>query len=406
MDSETLDNGNDVFDNDLSSLEVPGFDTPKTETAKDPSALAAEAKVEVAEDAAPITSETKSPEDTEADAVAKAAAAKVAAATTATGVVAKEPKQLTFKAGDSSVPLMETATIDWKVDGKVQPIAVKDLLENFAGKVAWDRKYQEVANERKQVASQVQEFDNVRTRHGQLITEMHSKAAEGKIFEAVKAMIDMNGLGEKIDARQYVKNLRDSLMQQAQELSKLTPEQRELFEVKEEQEYTKSQYTQALQRQKQEQAERAFQDRVTKAMGKANTTIEEFVQTRDGLSELIRKQGGDLNAITPEVVADQIGVNRNYKAAREILESVDPELMKNEKLWDQAAKMLRDNPDWSADDVKEVFKEAVQKKRAATVSKKVAGAPVATVAKAGTKPNKAKSSKEDFTSFSESDLSW
>lgn len=390
MDSSEVESSGrdgDVFEADLSSVEIPEFDPPQD--------------AQPVQDVEAVPSGTADPAPPEPDAVEKAVVA-AAASKVAAG---KEPKQLTFKVGENSVPLLETATVEWKVDGKTQPVAVKDLLEHFAGKVAWDRKYQEVANERKQLASKVQEHDNVRNRHTGMITDMHKKAAEGKIFEAVQTMIDMNGLGEKINAREYVKNLRDSLMKQAQEMAKLSPEQRELYEVKEEQEYTKSQYERALQRQQQEQAERTFQERVARAMDSANTTIEEYVRTRDWLLSEYHKKGGDPNMVTPEFVANQIRDNRDYTAAKELLESVDPELVKNDKLWDQAVTMLRD-PDWTSNDVKEVFKDAMQKKRASSVSKKVSTAPVATVARAGIKPSKAKSSKEDFTTFTEADLAW
>lgn len=394
---ESRDAATDIFDSDLSSVTIPGYDELKTEASQPAIAKGAELPIATP----PVASTDKPVEETVTP--EEAAPAKTPEEIAVAAAKGKEPKQLTFKAGDSAVPLLETATVEWKVDGKMQPVAVKDLLENYAGKVAYDRKYQEVAQQRKAAAAEIQNFESTRNRHSKLITDMHDQAAKGKIFEAVQSMIEMNGLGDKLDARQYVSNLRNALMQQAQELSRMTPEQRELFEVKEEQEYTKSKYQQALQRQQQVQAEQAYQERVAKAVDSVNTTTAEYVQTRDWLVDTYRKNNGDINTVTPEFVANQIRDIRDYRSAQEMLHSIDPELSKNEKLWDQAVTLLRD-PAWTPDEVKEMFRETTQKKRATAISKKVTGAPVATVAKAGTKSVKATSPREDFTSFSEADM--
>ncbi len=329
--------------------------------------------------------------------------------------VAKAVKQLTFKAGDKAVPLSEDAKIEWKVDGKTETPTVKELLNNYAGKQSWERKFNEVANQRKQAVNDINEFQAVRQRHSALITDMHEKAAKGQVFEAVQSMIDMTGQGGKIDAREYVRNLRNALMKQAQELSALSPEQREIYETKEEQAYTKSRYEKVLAEREQEKNQRNYTERVNTAIQASGSTAEEYTKVRDYLLEHGPKNGLKPQDLTPEYIRDNIRNVRDYRSAKEAIEAVDPNLMKNEKVWDHAVYLLRQNPDWTQEDLKEVFKTAVASNRTQTVSKKVGKSPVATVATAGvvaasnkkaTAAKKAKSAPGAFGEFTADDLDW
>lgn len=57
---------------------------------------------------------------------------------------APKGKRITVKVGEESFALDSNATIPHKVDGKIQHVPVQELLNNFAGKVAWDQKFNEV----------------------------------------------------------------------------------------------------------------------------------------------------------------------------------------------------------------------------------------------------------------------
>lgn len=324
-------------------------------------------------------------------------------------VPAKATKTFSFKVGDKDVPVEETATYIAKIDGKDQPVALKDLVQNYAGKIPWERKYQELSNERKKAASEVTTFEQTRQRHAQLITNMHKSAAEGKVFDAVSSMLEMTGLDKKIDAREYVRNLRGALMEQAKQLNSMDEHQRALYEANEERDYLKSRNERLTQLREQEQAQSAFQERVAKAVQDSGATLQEYVQTRDWLVQTLKAKNGDVNQVTPEFVTNHIRDVRDYQVARDALTAIDPELIKNEKLWDQAVYFKRQNPDWTQEDLTSVFREAAEQKRSKAVSQKVAKAPVATVASVGTKPKTAPriaTKPSEFGAFTSEDLDW
>ncbi len=69
--------------------------------------------------------------------------------------------------------------------------------------------------------------------------------------------------------------------------------------------------------------------------------------------------------------------------------------------------LMRANPTWTKEDIKEIFQKAVSVKRSNAVSSKLAKSPVSTVAKAATKGRAVpKSDPADFTKFTADDLSW
>ena len=79
--------------------------------------------------------------------------------------------------------------------------------------------------------------------------------------------------------------------------------------------------------------------------------------------------------MTPERVAEQIQDVRVYQTAQDGLNAADPELVKDEKVWRQAAEILRANPDFTAADITDMYRKALAEKRSTTVSKKVAKTP-------------------------------
>jgi hypothetical protein len=384
--TEAIDVG-DVYDQDLSDVDIPDYNPPHT-TAADQSepeeiqTLPDEDFDEEVEE--PAAKQVPDYDAKKADAVAKA-------------------KKIGFKAGDQSVELLEDAVTDWKVDGKPVKVPLKELLQNYSGKVAWEKRFQEVSETRKTLAEQAMQFEQQRGRHSALINDMHKATKEGRTFDAISSMIQMTGA--KIDAREYVKGLRDALIQQAQQLAGMSPEQRQVHEHKEEIEYLKSQGSRLQQQRESEQAQVAFQSRVANAISGVNSTVEEYVSTKDWLEQNAPKLLGDkwnAQQLTPEFVANQIRDVRDYRTAKEALEAVDPSLVKSEITWKQAVDMLRANPDWTAEDLQDVYRESTKQKRSQRISNKIAKSPTATTATASTaRPKKAH--RDDWSSFDERD---
>lgn len=296
---------------------------------------------------------------------------------------APKGKQVAFKVGDAEVPLDENAKFTWKVDGKQEDITLKDLISNYAGKIPVERRFAELDKVRQQDAKKVQEFESTRTRHSAAISAMHKNVSEGKIFEAIAGMLELSG--SKADPRNFVKTMRGELIKQAQAIAQMSPEQLAMHEKDEEFSYLKSQHDRLVQQREQETAQLALRERVSGAMQSVNATLEDYAGTKSFLEKAYKERNWDPATITPEAVAKQISDVRNLTEAKEVLLSVDPELVNNDKLWDEVTLLKQRYPSWTKKDLEDVVRAGISQKRSTAVSKKVTKSPVATVATAAAK---------------------
>lgn len=401
MDSLALD----AFDADLSDVDTPDLPDAEAPPADDKPAPIDDT-IQAAEDE--TSDEQPGDEDEAAGAKDKAAAVVAAAAKAKDGEAAKTAeKVIKFKTSNGLLDVTETAEVDWKVDGKVEKVKVRDLLDNYAGKVSYDRKFQELATQRKGFQEEASKFEGSRERHKALINDMHKATSEGRVFDAVANMLEMTGLDKKIDPRKYVSELRESLVKHAQALAGMSPEQKRIIELQEEQDHQSAKYNRLSQQRDQEHAEKVYHERVTKAIESVKSSPEEFVQTRDFMVDFYKREGKDTAEITPEVIAQQIRDVRDYGTVQRAMQSVDPELTKNQHLWKTTVDLLRANPTWTEEDVKGIFQKAVGAKRSKAISAKVAKQPVATAAKAAVKSKVVKQADpDDYSTFSEADMNW
>lgn len=380
---------------DPTDFHIPGFDPePTTEENTD------EVTTEAADDADDGTKTGES--------AATEQAAGVKPTDTPTQATAKILK---FKAGDKTVDLQEDALVDWKVDGKVTPIKLRDLVDNYAGKVVWERKNQENANARKALEANQQTFGAAQERNKQLVTDMYEKTRAGKMFEAVSSLVELTGL--KVDTREYLKNLRDGLMTQAQELNGMTPEQRQVYELQEERDYLKSKYERIDQQRAQEQSQRDAQVHMATVAEQNKIPYDTFAQHMEHLKQQAQAQKTDPAIITPEFVVGYMGKLKSYEMARDAIAAVEPELLSGNQItdearWDALAQLAEKHKDTvSPEEFIELYKQTRKQKQSADVIKKLEKAPRSTLAKAQVrKPRDRSADALDFSKISEEDARW
>lgn len=379
---------NDAFDSGaFDNIDMPGFESAPAAESEQPADEPAIGEAQTAADAtAEAQSETSEP-------------AKQPVATT---------KPLTFRSGDQEVALDETAVIPWKVDGQVQSVTVKDLLTNYAGKVAWDKRLNEAAAQRKAVAAERSKFDEERNSHKALVDSFVQQAKGGRPEQAIEALLKMTGLN--IDPREFNKNLREHTLAHAQRLAQMTEQERAAYEMNEERERFRAEQESWKQQRESEQANAALKTRLVKAIEDAGVDAERFAETSKWLAERWKAQGMDANQLTPEHVTSHIRESAAYELARDAIAAIEPNsvvdgIVTDDSKWDKLARLAKANPDISRDEFIELYREVQQAKSGKAVAQKIAKAPVATVAsaKAKAKPPHAKRS-DDFSSITADDL--
>jgi len=391
MADSSIDTGNissvssEAFDNNaFDSLEIPGFADPPKEEKEEVAAAAEEVEEpkadEVEAEDAPVAATPDTP----------------------------QAKPLHFRVGDKEVPLTEDATIPWKVDGQTQTVTVKDLLSNYAGKVAWDKRLNDVAQQRKTMAAEKIKLDTERHQQKTMVSKFVEHAKAGKREAAVQTLLEMTGLN--IDAREFNKNLRDSYLAHAQQLAQMTDAERAAYEINEEREQLRAQKEAWQQQRDGEQAQSALKTRVVNAIQESGVEAEKFAETSSWLAERIAAQGGDPTQLTPESVVSHIRMTNAYEVAREAVAAVEPDLVRDgtvtdDAKWDKLAQLAMANPDISRDEFIKMYREVREAKSGKSVAKKIAKAPVATVATAGTKTKPKPAPKSnDYSTITAEDL--
>ncbi len=390
------DTDSSAFDSDV-DFDIPGFDAPKAE-GEDTSKLVA-----TNEGSMSLEDAKNAPEAAEAEVEAEEVE-KVVEAKPETPAARK----LKFMAGDKALELDETAKVDWKVDGKTVQVSARELLDNYAGKTSYERKFNDLAAQRKLVETRDREVASQQESRRKLITDVYEKVKSGKAFDAVASLVELTGV--KMDPREYVKSVREAFIEQAKQMATMTDEQRQLFEAKEERDYVQSQYARLNQQREAEQAQVALQQRMATVAETNKIPFDEFAQTYEWLKQQAA-QHGEAAKVTPEYVVQHRRELQAYEVARDAIAAIEPALLSgnvitDEARWDKLAALVKAHPDVTREEFIEMYKSQKQGAQAKKVAAKIKSSPVSTAAggqvRAAKKP--ADTSATDFNTFTAEDL--
>ena len=72
----------------------------------------------------------------------------------------EEIKKLIAKYGDQETEIAANALFKHKVDGEEVEVELQELLNNYSGKVSYDKKFQEFSNQKKDFDAYKNQYDN------------------------------------------------------------------------------------------------------------------------------------------------------------------------------------------------------------------------------------------------------
>ncbi len=121
----------------------------------------------------------------------------------------KDPAGKLYKftgADGKPLDLADSSKVKIKVAGKEQEVSVKDLVENFAGKIPWNRKYEQLAREK-------EEFHTERDEVNRTVGQIATLASEGKPIEALTKLYTAMGADPVAGIKSLVQKIRESAPQ-------------------------------------------------------------------------------------------------------------------------------------------------------------------------------------------------
>lgn len=268
----------------------------------------------------------------------------------------EDVKLLTAKVGEEDVQIAADAKFMHKVDGEDVEVPLQELLNNYSGKVAYDKKFQELSAEKKEYTAERQEVE-------QYIDKFAEKVHNKDVLGAMAYFAEFAG----IDGLQFKNQLRSEMKPFFDQQAGLSEQEIETARIKEENDYFKqqkeSEAIQSSEKASQEALNRDI-DRIQEAHG-----IDEdaFLDVYESLKATTNEQ------VTLQMIENQIIENQSVSKSAELLDASGVELDDKDAAVKQLSKLIVENKDFGDDDWAEVIKQAYSKpaKKTSKVSGKV-----------------------------------
>jgi hypothetical protein len=263
----------------------------------------------------------------------------------------KESKKLRLRMGDDLFNVDSNATFKVKVDGELQDVPVQELINNFSGKTAWDKKFTELGNEKKQVAFEKQQIEKKNT---QLLEHINRaltpiKDAEKNPMDALMYLVEISGE----DPYTAYRRLMEANLEEVQTLLDMETEtERELYFHKKKDELINNVNAKRAERQKEEVAFNQERKRIDDLRANFNVTEDEFIESAEELEEVFRVQGLDKKDLTNETIVDYASLRPHIAKVKELVAPYEDNIS-DEKYGDVVASMSRHLRDGKVD-VKEL----------------------------------------------------
>lgn len=249
--------------------------------------------------------------------------------------VEDEIKRLVANYKDSSIEVPADAMFKHKVDKEEVEVSLQDLLNNYSGKVAYDKKFSEIDQKNK---TYQQELDVV----NKYINEFAEISKNDKIagLERLAEAVGLNPLDYRRQLRNEMVNAFGSYLQ-------MNENEREQFDLKEELAFMKRQQETQLQRAQEQQAQRELQ-----------LKYDELEQThgidsnrRDELLSELKNLGHE--QVTPELLAQAHVAFRNQDRTIATLKRINPDFADDQSKQTVLMSLLQGNSEMTDKELSE-----------------------------------------------------
>lgn len=254
-----------------------------------------------------------------------------------------------------------------KVDGEEQDVSLEELKSNYSGKVAYDKKFNELNLERKQHEAEITEINNY-------INHFAGLMKEGDALGAMSYFAEFGGMAPHEFKQQLIK----AILPEIQRYQEMDPQEIDLEYKTEEAEYYRKQMESDRQLSAQQQANQELSAKENSLREAHYFSSEEW----DQASAYVKEHLEDKSAYSPELVRDFM-VNEKAENA---VEAVDASLLDNSVFMAAFEKLVYETPEANHDDLvthlKSLYEEKVEEPKKEEVKKELTKKVVKSQAKA------------------------
>lgn len=241
--------------------------------------------------------------------------------TKAAEVIEKQIKKIKAKYAENEYELEEDSLIPVKINGKEEMVALKDILGNYSGKVAWDKKFSELDSFRKTNAAQELKLRQV----ADMIKDAYEEADPNM---RLYRMASLAG----IDPVEFRNKFYNENLQTLEKYYSMSEDERKADALAYEANIHKHRADTLEKRIREEQDYKSLQDKVHQLRERHQVSEREFVQKFDELDAQFRLKNIDPKNLTPETIMKAIEYDRLFSSAAQKLESLDLGWSNEEKM--------------------------------------------------------------------------
>lgn len=296
----------------------------------------------------------------------------------------EEIKRIMAKQGEENLELAANTMFKHKVNGEEVDVDLQELLNNYSGKVSYDKKFQEFSSEKKEFEGYKEDYDTQIKQINSYINDFAAKLKENDALGALEYFAQFSGM----KPHDFRRELLNQLTPEIQRRNELSSEQLQAEELQAQNEYLLQQQESAQNRSQEEQALKDLELEIANVQEAHGISDEAF---KTAYNELLDSEyEGD---ITPQAVAEYYAHSEAFSRADDVLSSIDPVLAGQDQVVESLQKVIMENPSFDNNDLKEIVEEVygdMIKQASKSVSKK------ATPKKQETKESRSKESYLDF----------
>jgi hypothetical protein len=257
-----------------------------------------------------------------------------------------DKKVLKLKSGDTEVPVSADALVTVRVDGKAERVPLQEVINRYSQRTHLDREYE-------QLKTQKQHFEDERTRINKVLEKSQKMLVEEQDLEGF-----LDWIGEAIgeDGATLYRQQIEKVQRELEEFAGLSPEERELRNLKRENERFKSRQQAAREEVRKQEAFKKLDEEVTGLITKEGMTKKELVTAYDDLIEL----GYDASQLNPDVLVKYHKNMQTFGTVQSLLTEINPELAKNDKVvadWVQTAILNGASPQMLKEAMAQVYEQ-------------------------------------------------
>lgn len=279
--------------------------------------------------------------------------------------VEEEIKKILGSYNDENVELAANTLFKHKVDGEEVDVELQELLNNYSGKVSYERKFQELSENRKEFETFRQSYDKDIEDIYTVLTNFKESMQNKDALGALHHFAAFAGMKPYEFKREMVKSLAPEVMR----MSSMSEEQLQYEKLQAENEYLRQQQESEQARSKYQQSQQELISTIKQIQEAHGISDDDFVLAYNEL-----KDSDYQGTIDANTVAMYYNGKVAISKADNILREVNPSLTNDEAIVESLQKVILENPQFDDNDLIEIVSEVygkVKEDTSKTLSKKV-----------------------------------